>query len=133
MAEAVRSLLDELRQPVADPFSLDLRVFQVVATSPASAISTDTWFQFTERDGLVEASYRGGEIAQGHIVGHRDHDRVDTAYAQTGIDGRLQTGTATMRIEKDADGHLLLTEDYTWSDGTPGRNVLRSTRRPDVL
>jgi hypothetical protein len=41
----------------------------------------------------------------------------------------MRTGTAIMHVEKDPDGHLLLTEEYQWSDGTEGRNVLRSTAR----
>jgi hypothetical protein len=129
MADAVHSLIDQLRLPIgSDPLDLDLRVFEVVMTSPASAISTDTWFEFHERAGIVGASYTGGRIAMGQLIGRREHDQVFTAYAQLGVDGRLQTGTATMCIEIGPDGELLLTEEYTWSDSTTGRNVLRSAR-----
>ncbi len=51
------------------------------------------------------------------------------AYAQLATDGGLKTGTAEMRIEHGADGRVLLTEDYIWSDGTPGSNVLQSAGR----
>jgi hypothetical protein len=133
MADAVHSLIDQLRLPIAsDPLDLDLLVFEVVMTSPASAISTDTWFEFHEREGIVEASYTGGQVATGRLIGRREHDQVYTVYAQLGVDGRLQTGTATMRVEKGTDGGLLLTEDYTWSDSTTGRNVLRSAGRLDA-
>jgi hypothetical protein len=105
---------------------LDLRVFEVIETSPASAVSPDTWFEFREREGAVEASYGGGPIATGHLVGRREHDQLTTAYAQLGVDGGVRTGTATMHLLAGADGELLLTEVYAWSDGTGGRNVLRS-------
>ncbi|MFC5005476.1 DUF6196 family protein [Dactylosporangium cerinum] len=132
VTDAVHNLIDELRLPVGgDPLDLDLHVFEVVATSPASAISRDTWFEFHEHDGIVEASYTGGQIVTGRLVGRREHDRVRTAYTQLGVDGLLQTGTASMRVEKGTDGQLLLTESYTWSDGTTGRNVLRSAGRGD--
>jgi hypothetical protein len=133
MADAVHSLIDQLRLPNGrDPLDLDLHVFEVVMTSPASAISHDTWFEFHEREGIVEASYAGGQIATGQLIGRREHDQVYTAYTQLGVDGRLQTGTATMHIENGTDGGLLLTEHYAWSDKTTGRNVLRSAGRRDV-
>lgn len=133
MADAVRTLIHELRLPTgSDPLDLDLHVFEVLTTSPASAISQDTWFEFHERKGIVEASYSGGPIATGRLVGRREHDQVSAAYTQLGVDGRVQTGTATMHVEKDPDGHLLLTEEYHWPDGATGRNVLRSAARRDV-
>ncbi len=88
----------------ADPLmdGLDGRMFEVVEVSPASEISTETRFEFRERDGVVEAHYSGGVIVTGHIVGRREGDRIRTAYAQLGPDGRLSTGTAEMRIESGA-------------------------------
>jgi hypothetical protein len=109
--------------------SLDGRVFAVVEVSPASEISAETRFEFRERDGVVEADYAGGEIVTGHIVGRREGDVIRTAYAQLRRDGGLSTGGAEMRIESAPDGAVLLVEDYVWSDGTPGVNVLRSQPR----
>ena len=130
VADAVRALIEELRQQaVGDPLDLDLRLFEVVETSPGSEISSATWFEFRERERVVEARYSGGEIISGHLLGHRGGHRVTTAYTQLGVDSRLQTGTAEMRVELGADGQLLLTENYTWSDGAAGRNVLRSVER----
>jgi hypothetical protein len=126
----VRALLDELRTAPDDYLSLDLLVFNVLETSRASAISTDTWFEFRERDGVVEATYEGGSIVSGRMVGRRRDDLVRTAYAQLTTDGRQQTGTADMRVERAADGRVLLTEHYIWSDGKPGTNVFGSVERP---
>ncbi|MFY1692419.1 DUF6196 family protein [Plantactinospora sp. WMMB782] len=131
VAGQTRALMDELRTPVdTDPLALDLQVFEVVETSAASAISRATVFEFREHDGMVEASYAGGQIVRGTLLGRREHDRLSTAYAQVGAGGERQTGTATMRVRLTESGQLLLTEDYTWSDGTTGRNVLRSLRQP---
>ena len=130
MSDAVRALMDELRQPFAtDPLDLDLRVFEVLETSPASEISRATWFEFREWDSVVEASYAGGAIVSGHLIGRRTIDRVQTAYAQLGTDGRLKTSIAEMRVQQGVGDPVLLTEDYTWSDGTAGSNVLQSISR----
>lgn len=127
IAEAVRTLIDELRGPsVGDPFDLDLRVFEVVETSPASAISSDTWFEFRERNRVVEATYSGGDVVAGALVGRREGDRLRTAYAQLAVEGGTRAGAADMLIARGTDETLLLTEVYEWSDGTIGRNVLRS-------
>lgn len=125
----VRALLDDMRNAPADPLSLDLLVFNVLETSPESEISPDTWFEFRERDDVVVATYAGGSIVSGQLVGRRTDDLVRTAYAQLVTDGRLQTGTAEMRVERGADGRMLLTEHYIWSDGKPGTNVLGSVER----
>jgi hypothetical protein len=133
VSDAVRTLIDELRLPIGlDPLDLDLCMFEVVKTCPASAVSHETWFEFHEREGVVQASYRGGPIETGRLVGRRERDLISTAYAQVGVDGRVRTGTATMHVQKEPDGHLLLTEEYRWSDGTQGRNVLRSIGRRDA-
>lgn len=121
VAQEVRALIDELRAPER-PDSLDLRLFHVAETSPASAVSSETTFEFRERAGVVQASYAGGEIVTGTLTGRRAGDRVAAAYAQLHADGELRTGTAELRIE----GDVRLVEEYTWSDGTRGRNVLHA-------
>ena len=127
VADAVRDLIDELRRSErADALGLDLRLFRVTETSSSSAISSDTVFQFREVGGVVEASFSGGDVVKGWLVGRRRHDRVETAYAQLIIDGELRTGTATMRISPMLAGGLQLTEEFTWSDSRRGRNILVS-------
>jgi hypothetical protein len=50
-------VIDGLRAPPRrDPLGLDLRVFEVVETSAASAISHETRFEFRESDGVVSAA-----------------------------------------------------------------------------
>ena len=127
-ADAVRAVLDDLRRPAPedDGTGLDLRVFDVVETSGTGAISPATRFEFREREGRVEARYSGGAVDRGFLVGRREDDRVTTAYTQLDTAGRARTGTAVMRVTGDGDGRTLLIEDFTWSDGTTGRNVLRA-------
>ncbi|KOX24276.1 hypothetical protein ADL05_00045 [Nocardiopsis sp. NRRL B-16309] len=103
-----------------------MRVFEVAETSGASAISPGARFEFRERDGRVEARYSGGAVEQGFLLGRREGDRVTAAYTQMDTAGRARTGTTAMRLTGEGDGGLVLVEDFTWSDGTAGRNVLRS-------
>jgi len=52
--------------------SLDGRRFTPVARADAGEVGADTVFEYNEDDGLVWASYRGGEIRLGFLVGSRD-------------------------------------------------------------
>jgi hypothetical protein len=125
-AGEIRALIEELR--TADEqgdAQLDLRVFEVVETSPASEITRETLFEFRARKGLVEACYAGGAIARGWLLGRRENDLIRTAYAQLGRDGALSTGAARMRIDTSAAQPQLI-EEYAWSDGSTGVNVLRA-------
>jgi hypothetical protein len=127
VADAVRGLIAELRLPEQrDSLDLHLRVFEVVETSHASAISCETVFEFRETNGVVESRYAGGGVVSGSLTGRREGDRVAAAYAQLDAGGELRTGTNTMRIQA-REREVRLIEQYTWSDGAEGRNVLRST------
>jgi hypothetical protein len=127
IAGAVREVIDDLRESERrDPLDLDLRIFEVVETSPASAISSETVFEFRERDGVVEATYAGGEVVRGFLTGRRDGDRVSTAYGQLHGGGELRAGTAAARVEPRPGGRLRLIEEFAWSDGPRGRNVLET-------
>jgi hypothetical protein len=128
IAGAVRELIDGLRAGAPpDPLDLDLRVFTVVETSPVSAISGETVFEFRERDGVVQATYSGGEVVRGVLTGRRDGGRVTSAYAQLHGGGEVRTGTAAMRVEPHPGGRLRLIEEFAWSDGSRGRNVLEAS------
>jgi hypothetical protein len=105
---------------------LDLRRFRVVETSPASAISTATVFEFKETEGIVEGRYSGGQIVSGVLTGRRSGDHVAFAYTQLGRDGALRTGISNMRVESHIERPLRLREEFTWSDGTRGTNVLEA-------
>jgi Family of unknown function (DUF6196) len=129
IANSVRALLDELGAPlVDDPLNLDLRVFKPVETSPVSEITSDTRLECRERDNVVEATYAGGG-SSGYLIGVREDDHIRAAYVQLGMDGEPKTGTAKMRVEQGSGGRLLLIEEYTWSDGRSGRNVLEYLKR----
>jgi hypothetical protein len=130
MADEVRDLIDGLRAPQRrDPLDLDLRVFDVVETSPASAVSHETRFEFRESDGIVSARYSGGDVVSGSLTGRRIGNRVSAAYSQLEAGGGLRTGTASLRVEPMLTGIRLIEDYYTWSGGAKGRNVLQSTDR----
>jgi hypothetical protein len=133
IADEVRELIDDLRSGEGgDPLDLDLHLFEVIETSPTSAISAETVFEFREQDGVVEAAYVGGEVLRGVLTGRRDGDRVQSVYAQLHASGELRSGTNEMRLQRTVTGRLRLLGEFRWSDGASGRNVLQSVDRADA-
>jgi hypothetical protein len=127
IADEVRDLLDRLCASEPERLSLDLRVFRVTATASNSAISPETRFEFRERDGHIEASYRGGQIVAGRLLGRRNHgDTAVVAYLQLHSDGQLKTGTSTLPDQRAGGSRLRVIEEYRWADGGRGTNVLES-------
>ena len=126
VAGGVRAAIASLASDEVDPLSLDLRVFRVVATSSASAISAETVFEFREQPGgLVTASYSGGAVVRGELVGWRAGARVDLGYTQLHGDETIHCGRSSAHLDLGGK-RLRLLEQYAFADGRTGENVLEA-------
>jgi hypothetical protein len=103
--------------------NLHNRWFRVVETTEESVVSHDTVFAFRQEATTVEASYSGGRVIRGYLIGLRTDDRIQIGYVQI-HDGRVYTGTSELVVEDAANGALRLRENYIWADGREGCNVL---------
>jgi hypothetical protein len=105
---------------------LDGRFFDMVS-STASVVSdtAPTRFRYSEHDGLVWGEYWGDTVTEGRFCGRRDDQLLRVAFVHRTVAGALVTGEATSRISQDADGLLVLTEDFAAPDGSPQVSVCR--------
>ncbi len=107
--------------------SLDGVVMRVVATASNAAIDQDTIFCFGQTGDSITASYGGGPIAEGWLVGTLDAGTLQGRfqYLQVGVDGVVNSGRSTGNIDRLPDGRWRLTEHFEWSsrDGE-GTNCL---------
>lgn len=99
--------------------SLDGRVF-AVADSGGGVATTDTVFHYAERDGVVTATYEGGTIRSGFLVGTRDDDSLDFRYVQLHHDGSTASGHCATELELLPDARVRLNETWEW-ESRPGR------------
>ncbi|ELZ77572.1 MULTISPECIES: hypothetical protein [Haloferax] len=99
--------------------SLDGRVFKSVANAESGDVGGDTHFWFDQSGDLIHATYRGGTVRLGHLVGRHRGDTLDFRYSHVTDDGTTATGHSTDRIERLEDGRLRLHEDWSW-DSKPG-------------
>lgn len=100
--------------------TLDGRRFRDVTIDPQGDISDDTVFEYHETDlGEVWATYDGGSVRRGFLVGHRDGDTLVFRYVHL-TDGRsTASGQCTSRVELMTDGRLRLHESWRW-ESKPG-------------
>jgi len=98
--------------------SLDGRRF-AAAANVGGEISADTVFEYEERDGEVYATYRGGRIRRGHLVGTRTGDTLDIRYVQLNDEGETSSGHCVSTIQVLPHGQLRLDEKWVW-ESRPG-------------
>jgi nicotinamidase-related amidase len=99
-------------------WSLEGRLLRSTA-NPAGDTGPETLFQFHERDGVVYASYAGGRIGRGFLVGRREQRRLEFRYAQINTEGETSTGSSSGVLDRLPDGRLRLDERWEW-ESRPG-------------
>lgn len=87
------------------------------AASGGVDVSADTVFVFSEDrlSGVVTASYSGGSVLAGSLVGTRDGLRVEFRYSHVTRAGSVESGVSQDRIELLDDGRLRLHETWEWT------------------
>lgn len=104
---------------------LDGRIFDMVSSTASVVSDPPTRFRYSERDGVVWGEYRGDTVTEGRFCGSREGDVLRVAFVHRSTAGALVSGAATSTISQDAEGRLVLTEDFTSPDGSPEVSVCR--------
>ena len=108
--------------------SLDGRVF-AVADSGGGVATTDTTFHDSEDNGVVTATYGGGTIRSGFLIGTRTGDSLDFRYVQLHTDGTTASGHCVTELEVLPDGRIRLSESWEWESRLgSGRSVAEEVR-----
>jgi hypothetical protein len=111
--------------------SLDGRRFASAVNVVEGEVSADTVFTYKEAaDGTVTATYSGGSIRSGFLVGTRTGAELDFRYVQLNMQRETSTGHCRSSIERLPEGRLQLREVWRWEsrDGS-GTSVV--TELPD--
>lgn len=109
--------------------SLDGRRFAAVA-NVGGEVSADTVFEYRERDGEVWATYDGGAVRRGYLVGTRSGDTLDIRYVQLNGDGETSSGHCSSTIQVLPDGRLRLDEQWRWESRAGGGTSLVEELEP---
>ncbi|WP_409432491.1 n-acetylglutamate synthase [Litorimonas sp. RW-G-Af-16] len=98
------------------------RLFRPSATVGASQTSPETIFKYEQRKNFVTATYAGGEIEFGQLMGNvLKNGSLDMRYHHRDIHGTLHTGTCLTTPEVLPGNKLRLREQWQWTSGDRSR------------
>lgn len=99
----------------------------VTETDPDGVVNHETIFEFTQENETVTASYSGGKIEKGFLVGALKGSTLNFSYCQKQTDGTLDNGISECEVSKDGSGKIQLTEHFEWKSrpGVKGKNVFK--------
>lgn len=89
------------------------------ATLPLGSV-----FFFRQTGEVIEASYRGGPVRRGHIIGAIAGDELSFCWHQYVEDGRLQSGDGTIFVEMLPDGRRELRETLSTNESKKTNELL---------
>jgi hypothetical protein len=97
---------------------------RVVQTAPNGIVGSDTIFEFSQEGDIVTASYSGGRVRVGYIVGILKAATLSFRYCQVSDEDQVDGGLSNARIESTDGGRLRLIESFKWEsrDGS-GENI----------
>lgn len=105
----------------------DNKIFRPVNNTENGETSEETIFVYRQEGNIVTASYSGGKIIMGHLIGIvHAAGQIDMRYHQINTNGDLMTGVCTSTPEILPNGKIRLHEQWQWTSGdrTSGHSIL---------
>ncbi len=98
------------------------RKFKPTINSENGETSSDTIFHYLQDGNILTASYSGGAIKKGQLIGLVDEKgNIDMRYHQVNIKGKLMTGICRSKPEIMTNGKIRLHETWKWTSGDESR------------
>ena len=94
--------------------TLDGRLLQPADHPEGGEVDVETMFEFRQQGDLISATYKGGAVRLGFLVGVRSGDRLEFRYVQVNREGEISSGRSSDRIEILSDGRVRLHETWVW-------------------
>ena len=97
------------------------RLFSSIANSASGQVNEETLFHYKQTDQQLWATYSGGLIAFGEMLGIvREDNSLYFAYHHIDVQGNLKSGHCTSIPEMLTDGRIRLHETWQWDFGGDG-------------
>ena len=98
------------------------KLFRPVSNSPNGEVNGETLFRYEQHGDLFSATYSGGGIRAGHMLGCCDaKGNLRFCYQHVSDDGGvLRSGVCESRPEILVDGRIRLHERWRWTLGADG-------------
>ena len=94
------------------------KVFKPISNTDNGETSNETIFHYKQLGNIVTATYSGGKIIQGHLIGLIDSfGNIEMRYHQVNEKNELMTGICKSTPEILANGKIRLHEAWEWTSG----------------
>jgi len=102
-----------------NPINYNNRYFKGIVNSPNGEVDDQTIFHYRQQDAIIWATYSGGSIQFGTLVGHivDDNGSLDFRYQHLNRDGEFMTGKCHSMLTILPDGRYHLDERWQWTSG----------------
>ena len=103
------------------------RVFRSVSNSENGDVNDETIFNYQQNSFLVSATYSGGAILFGHLLGLVNNEGVmEISYHHVNEEGDIRTGVCLSTPEILPNGKIRLHERWKWTNGdlSEGKSTL---------
>lgn len=106
--------------------NLDNVKMNVVETAKNGVVDQATIFSFAQTDSFVTATYSGGLILQGYLVGTVHQNKLSFSYCQLQTNGKIDNGSSECEISVE-NGKIKLVEHFIWTsrNGEHGFNIFK--------
>ena len=105
---------------------LDNLTMNCSETDDNGVINEDTIFQFRQDGSHVHATYRGGRIEHGFLVGINTGQTFEFRYCQIETDGTLNGGASQCKLRLNEASLVQIIEEFEWETRPGGgRNVIQ--------
>lgn len=92
--------------------------FRIIANSAEGEVNSDTIFEFDQKEDLISATYYGGGIRFGKIIGTITETQLDLLYQCITENNELKAGKANAEISFNPEGKIKLMMNWQWLNGT---------------
>lgn len=110
-----------------DMINYDGRQFVSTENTANGEVSSKTLFVYKQEGNIISASYSGGEITQGTLIGLvNENGSLEFRYNHINIKNEIRGGKCLSTPEILSDGRIKLYEQWQWHDDevTEGSSVI---------
>ena len=94
------------------------RIFRSISNTENGEVSEETIFNYQQNSFLVSATYTGGGILFGHLIGLVNAiGEMEICYHHVNDEGELRTGICNSTPEVLPNGKIRLHEKWKWTNG----------------
>lgn len=98
--------------------NLDHKKFGLLSNSENGEVSQETIFRYEQQEEVVIATYEGGSVIWGTILGRwQDEEQIDMLYQCLTTEGHLKAGKAKAIASIMENGKIQLSLDWQWLNG----------------